>query len=144
MKKLPFLELAWIQAAVAMLGSLYFSDIAGYPPCHLCWYQRIAMYPLVAILAVGIWRKDKGVHLYALPLALIGLFISFYHNVLYIMAKYAPEGTIVCTTTGYSCTAKYIEWFGFITIPLLAFVAFAIIIALLTLHARQEKMAAKK
>lgn len=112
--------LAWATAFVSVLGSLYFSEILKYPPCILCWYQRIAIYPLVIIIAVGLIRRDSNLHWYVLPFSVIGLFISMYHNLL----NYGiiPKSLVPCTF-GISCTTKYIEWFGFITIPFLSFLA---------------------
>ncbi len=119
------LYIAFIQSIVAFLGSMYFSNILMYPPCVLCWYQRICMFPLVLILAAGIILKEKNIHAYVLPLALIGWTISLYHNLLYY--KFIPDTLAPCTT-GVSCTTKFIEYFGFVTIPLLAFIAFTVII----------------
>ena len=76
------LYLAFLQALIATLGSLFFSEILKFPPCVLCWYQRIAMYPLVLILAMGILKKDKNLPLYVLPLSIIGMLIGVYHNLL--------------------------------------------------------------
>ncbi len=109
---------------ISTLGSLYFSEILHFPPCVLCWYQRIAMYPLVPILALGIYFKDKKLPYYVLPLSISGLLIAIYHNLLYY--KILPESAAPCIM-GVSCTTKYIEWFGFITIPFLSFIAFLII-----------------
>lgn len=122
------LTLAWWQSIVAMLGSLFFSEVMKWTPCVLCWYQRIAMYPLVAILGVGLYLKDKRVALYAAPLAVIGFVISTYHNLLYY--RIIPEAIKPCTL-GVSCTTKFFAWFGFVTIPLLSFTAFSIILLLL-------------
>lgn len=119
------LYIAFIQSIVAFLGSMYFSNILMYPPCVLCWYQRICMFPLVLILGAGIMLKEKNIHAYVLPLALIGWTISLYHNLLYY--KFIPDTLAPCTT-GVSCTTKFIEYFGFVTIPLLAFIAFTVII----------------
>lgn len=118
------LYIAWVQSLIALSGSLYFSEIMKLPPCVLCWYQRILMYPLVVIIAVGILRKDKGIYQYVLPLSITGLLISIYHNLLYY--KILPESIQPCTI-GISCTTKQIEWLGFITIPLMSLTAFAII-----------------
>jgi disulfide bond formation protein DsbB len=115
---------AWFQAAVATFGSLFFSEIMKLPPCVLCWYQRIAMYPLVLILATSILRKDGLARVYGLPLALIGLVIAVYHNLLYY--KVIPDSIKPCTS-GISCTAKQIEWLGFITIPFLSLLAFSVV-----------------
>ena len=115
---------SWTIALFALLGSLYFSEILRFPPCVLCWYQRIFMYPLLVILLVGIYRKDSRVDLYVLPLALLGLATAFYQNLLYygiISESFSP------CAIGVSCTAKYINWLGFITIPLLSFGSFVII-----------------
>src|SRR3989338_8671049 len=105
--KKNLLQLALLQVTLATIGSLIFSEILKFPPCILCWYQRIFMYPLVIILAVGIWKKDKNVHLYALPLSITGLIISIYHNLLYY--KILPESAAPCIL-GISCTTKFIEW----------------------------------
>ena len=115
---------AFIQATVATFGSLYFSDVMNLPPCVLCWYQRIAMYPLVFIFAVGIIRKSRDIVFFALPLSLTGLVIAIYHNLLYW--KILPESIAPCTA-GISCTTKFFEWFGFVTIPLMALMSFAVI-----------------
>jgi disulfide bond formation protein DsbB len=121
-------SLAWIVALVATVGSLFFSEVMELPPCVLCWYQRIAMYPLVLVIGVGIILRDSRVAVYALPLALVGLGISIYHNLLYYGV--IPESITPCTQ-GISCTTRQIEWLGFITIPLLALTAFTIITACL-------------
>lgn len=118
--------IAWVQALVATLGSLYFSEIRHFNPCVLCWYQRIFMYPLVFVLAVGILNKDKKVFKYVLPLSISGLLVAAYHNLLYY--KILPENLAPCVA-GISCTTKFIEWFGFVTIPFLSSCAFAVIVA---------------
>lgn len=116
--------LAWTQACVATFGSLYFSEVLLFPPCTLCWYQRILMYPLTIILAVGILRRDQGLHQYVLPLSGIGFAIALYHNLLYF--GIIPEGIQPCTV-GIPCTTVQIEWFGFVTIPLMSLTAFTVI-----------------
>ncbi len=130
-----FLYAAWTQSLIATVGSLYFSEIMRLPPCSLCWYQRIFMYPLVFILAVGIASSDRRVLWYALPMAITGWLVAVYHNLLYY--KIIPEGFTTCVS-GVSCTSKQIEWLGFITIPLLSLGAFTIILALLVASALQK------
>lgn len=130
--KLPYLT--WLVAIVAMLGSLYFSEVMKLPPCVLCWYQRIAMYPLVLIIPISIMAKDKNGPRYILPLASIGWVIAFYHVLLYY--HFIPESYAPCTA-GISCTIRLIEWFGFITIPLLSFTAFTLIIIGTLLYAKR-------
>ena len=129
-------QLALLQAVVAMSGSLFFSEIMKLPPCLLCWYQRICMYPLVAILAIGIWKKDKSLPFFVLPLSIIGTIIAVYHNLLYY--KIIPENLAPCTL-GISCTTRQIELFGFITIPLLSLLAFLLIDVLIFWHYRLQK-----
>lgn len=133
-------SLAFFQAFVAMGGSLYFSEILGFPPCILCWYQRITMYPLVLLLGLGGYLKDKMVVIYSLILTLIGSFISGYHVLLY--HKIIPEALKPCAA-GVSCTTKYIEWFGFITIPLLSFCAHILIIFCLMAWMKSKNMRLK-
>jgi disulfide bond formation protein DsbB len=124
---------AWSQALIGTMGSLYFSEIAHFPPCILCWYQRICLYPLVVILAVGILTHDRAAWRYALPLAVAGWIIAFYHNGLYY--KIIPENAAPCAL-GVSCTTQFIAYFGFLTIPLLSLLAFTSIIVLLLTYRR--------
>lgn len=121
-------QLAWVQALVATCGSLYFSEVMKLTPCVLCWYQRIAMYPLVIVLGVGLLLRERRIQFYALPLSLIGLAVAIYHNLLYF--DILPESIQACTA-GISCVTRQIEWFGFITIPLMSLVAFCVINAAL-------------
>lgn len=118
------LYIAWVQSLIAVIGSLYFSEIRFFPPCVLCWYQRIFMYPLVILIAVGIIRKDKGVYTYVLPLSILGMIIAFYHNLLYY--GLLPEVVAPCSI-GASCATRFVSYFGFITIPLLSLGAFSLI-----------------
>lgn len=124
-------KFATAAAVLATLGSLFFSEIAGYEPCKLCWFQRIFMYPLAIILPLALWKKDSNVKRYALPLALIGLPIAAYHYGLQIYAKFNPTFVDSCSITGVSCTTGSFT-FGFISIPLMAFVAFLIVTFCLT------------
>ena len=121
MRRSVLAYVAWIIALLATMGSLFFSEVMGLPPCVLCWYQRIAIYPLVLIIATGIVTRDGRMRAYALPLCLGGLVVSVYHNLLYY-------GVIPATLTpcseGASCTEKQIEWLGFVTIPLMGLAAF--------------------
>lgn len=118
------LYLAWTISLVATVGSLFFSEVMQLPPCVLCWYQRIAMYPLVFVIGAGIIMRDRQMKNYALPLSLGGLAIAIYHNLLYY--NLIPESITPCAA-GISCTSRQIEWFGLITIPLMALAAFGAI-----------------
>lgn len=125
-----WLYLAWVLALAGTVGSLFFSEVMLYPPCVLCWYQRIALYPLVLIIPVGILARDSGVVKYALSLCIVGLAIAVYHNLLYF--GFIPESITPCTE-GVPCNAKQVELLGFITIPLMALGGFAAIAACLFL-----------
>lgn len=115
------LRLSFLVALAGSLGSLYFSEVMKFPPCVLCWYQRAFMYPLVFVFGTGLWRNDKAVWTYALPLAFFGLVIAGYHNLLYY--GFISEGLVPCQKD-LSCTTRQLELFGFITIPLMAFAGF--------------------
>lgn len=118
------LFLAFAASLFALAGSLYFSEVLGYEPCELCWYQRILMYPLPVILGIAISRKDFGISLYTMILSTIGACISTYH----ILIQKVPFFTDHAVTCGrIPCTGQYINWLGFITIPVLALTAFIII-----------------
>ena len=130
------LLLAWIAAIIATLGSLYFSEVQHFIPCTLCWYQRIFMYPLAVILGIAVYRNDDGIYKYVLPLSIIGMIISGYHTVL---QKIPYLQQFEMCTTGVPCSKDYLNWLGFITIPLMAFIAFTIITICLVVLARSKK-----
>ncbi|XKF65269.1 disulfide bond formation protein B [Virgibacillus necropolis] len=119
------LYMAWLISVVATLGSLYFSEIRGFVPCELCWYQRILMYPLSLILGIATFQNDRSVKKYVLPIAVIGWSISLFH---YLEQKVPGFAAIKPCANGVPCSAEYINWLGFITIPFLAMVAFTLII----------------
>lgn len=118
-------SIIFAQSLVGMLGSLYFSEIMNIQPCILCWYQRIALYPIVLISAMAIWFSDTKAYRYILGLASIGGVIGVYHNLL--AYRIIPQTFERCRF-GVPCTEQYINWFGFITIPLLSLVAYVVII----------------
>lgn len=132
------LYLSFIFSLAATFGSLYFSEILGYPPCVLCWYQRICMYPLVLIFGAAIWTEDSQFSKYTLPLSFLGLGIAIYHNLLYY--GIIPDSITPCTQ-GISCTSKQVEYLGFITIPLLSLASFIglVILGFLNLKYRENK-----
>lgn len=127
------LYFSWIISIVATIGSLYFSEIEGYVPCDLCWYQRIFMYPLLIILGIGTYFKDISVKRYVYPIAIIGSCISLYH---YLHQKLPGLVEIKSCKYGVPCNLEYINEFGFITIPLLALTAFVTIIILLSISVK--------
>lgn len=119
---------AWLVATASTLGALFLGEVMGYAPCVLCWYQRIAMFPLVAVLAAGLFPFDPRVVRYALPLAVAGWLLAAFH--LALVAGWIPESIQPCQQ-GVPCSDVQIVWFGFVTIPLLSVIAFSIIAGLL-------------
>lgn len=126
------LGLAWIVALVATLGSLYLSEIAHFPPCTLCWLQRIAMYPLVVVLGIGALRSDHNVGWYALPLVGIGAAIAFYHAL--VQRVPSLQQATSCSAEA-PCNAMWVHEFGIVTIPVMALGAFLVIGVLLAMGA---------
>lgn len=118
------LYVALLAAWIAMLGSLYFSEVAHYVPCVLCWYQRILMYPLTIVLAIGLLRRDENLPWLVLPFSVLGIGVSTYHVLLEKTDWFSSAATC---QVGVPCTVLWINWFGFITIPFLALIAFLII-----------------
>jgi len=118
------LYFAWIVAIVATGGSLYFSEIMGFVPCDLCWYQRIFMYPLVILLGLASYRNDRNLIAYVMPLSIIGGLISLYH---YGKQKIPALDAVMPCKSGIPCNQDHLDWLGFITIPFLALIAFILI-----------------
>lgn len=132
------LWIAWVIALVATLGSLYFSEIAHFEPCRLCWFQRVCMYPLaVLLLGVALRRDLRNGIFYALPFPVVGAAVGIYHE--YI--TYHPEAETEGCRQGVSCTVRWIDKFGYITIPTLALTAFAAVFVLLLLARSRRKPA---
>ena len=128
---------AWLVAAIATLGALFMSEIMGFAPCVLCWWQRIFMFPLVLVLALGLFPFDPKVLRYALPLATMGLLVAGFHVLLTM--GIIPETLAPCRD-GIPCKTLQIEWFGFVTIPLLSFFAFLVLnLLLVTAYLKTSK-----
>ena len=121
----------WIAGGVAIAataGSLYLSDIVNLIPCKLCWFQRIAMYPLAVILPIAAFRRDAGIRIYATVLAVAGAAVAVWHRTLQV---FPGLDTGACSAVGPPCSTPYIKEFGFVTIPYMALSAFALILVLL-------------
>ena len=133
-----FAYAAWFIALTATLGSLFLGEVMKLPPCSLCWYQRICLYPLTLVIAVGIVLRDRKLVHYALPLVLAGLGIAVFHNLLYYGVI---DETLSPCTAGVPCSSRQIDWLGFIGIPLMSLAAFvAILLALLGHHRAQRRV----
>jgi disulfide bond formation protein DsbB len=118
----------WLVACASTLGALFFSEVMQLPPCALCWYQRIFIFPLVLLLPMGLFPFDPRVVRYALPLVAVGGVVSLFQ--LLLVWGVIPESIQPCRQ-GVSCKDVQIEWLGFVSIPLLSFVAFVVMGALL-------------
>jgi disulfide bond formation protein DsbB len=134
-----WIYLAWLVSIAATVGSLYFSEIRMFVPCTLCWWQRIFMYPLVIVLGIATFRQDGQVWRTALPLSVIGLATATYHYLLQKVPAIAPPASCAL---GVPCNVQYINWFGFVTIPFLALVAFALITVAMVALGRGDRSAA--
>jgi disulfide bond formation protein DsbB len=122
---------AFVVAAIATGGSLFFSQIAGFPPCELCWFQRICMYPLSILLLLMAWQGDNRAARYLFPLPIVGACVSIYH--LLIENKVIKEPTQCLASAPGGCGTKWINELGYITIPTLALTAFLLLIGFLVL-----------
>ncbi|HEU0081091.1 MAG TPA: disulfide oxidoreductase [Candidatus Paceibacterota bacterium] len=117
------LLLGFVVSLLATAGSLIYSDVIGFAPCKLCWFQRIFMYPQVVLMGIALWRKDLSMRLYGLVLSAIGAAIALYH---YLGQN--GVASLPCSAVGYSvsCAEKYVMEFGYITIPVMALSAFVL------------------
>ena len=116
------LWIVFVVASVATAGSLFFSEVAGFFPCELCWYQRICMYPLTIIVLVAALANDHRVARYLLPLPIVGAAVSAYHLLVENQIVGQSRGCFLSAPGG--CATKWIEEFGYVTIPTLALSAF--------------------
>ena len=119
---------SFLVAFTSTAGSLFYSDIAGFDPCKLCWFQRIFMYPMVLLLGMALWKKDKKIMDYCLGLSILGAPIAAYHYLLQLDVVPA----LPCSAVGYSaaCSQTFVLTFGYITIPMMALTGFVMIIIL--------------
>ncbi|MFD2924330.1 disulfide oxidoreductase [Halobacillus naozhouensis] len=130
------LFIAWAQALVAALGSLFYSEILGYTPCELCWYQRILMYPLVIVYGAALIKKKVEMAIAGLILSGIGMAVSIYHYLIQKVPAFQSAGDSCGLVP---CNAEYVNYLGFITIPFLAGTAFIIIFVSHVMIIRSER-----
>lgn len=125
----------------ALFGSLFFSEVMKFPPCDLCWYQRILLYPVALIVMAGLFWESKEINRYVTPFAWLGLAVAIYHNLVY----YKIIQIIVPCSETAPCTAQQLNYLGFITIPLLSLVAFIfLVISNLIVHFLERKVSHEK
>ena len=131
-----YLLAAWLIAITATLGSLYSSEILNLPICHLCWYQRICIYPLSLILVIGAFRNDAAAVLYALPMTALGFIFALYQYLQQMIPGFAP---IEVCGNGPHCDTIHVNLLGFITLPFLSMLAAALIAAILIMALISKK-----
>lgn len=108
--------LAFVVSLAAIGGSLFYSEIVGFEPCVLCWWQRVFLYPLVIIFSMALWKKDYAAFFYATPFALFAALIAAYHSYVYL----GGTSLLPCTALGGACSKVYVLAFGYITIPFMS------------------------
>lgn len=105
--------IGFLVALSAIGGSLFYSELVGFPPCVLCWWQRVFLYPQVLLFAVALWKRDRGVFAYSTALATFAGILALYHSYVY----WGGESLLPCTALGGACSKIYVMEFGYITIP---------------------------
>ncbi len=132
------MHVTFFAALLATLGSLIYSDVIGYEPCKLCWYQRIFMYPLVIVFGIALWKKHAWIKPYGVVMASFGALIAGFHYLGQI--GWNPLG-LECLAIGYSasCSKNFVLEFGFITIPMMALAAFLLIALSLAYSIKKDK-----
>ncbi len=136
-----WLYAAWLIALIATLGALFIGEVLGQTPCVLCWYQRIAMFPLAWILGVACLTNDLRIGRYALPLALAGGAIALWHSLLY--AGIVEEALVPCQQNGPSCTDSAMLTVADLPIPylsLISFVAITLLLVIFHFHNKSSKV----
>jgi disulfide bond formation protein DsbB len=132
------LWLAFVVSATATAGSLFFSQVAHFVPCELCWFQRICMYPLALLTLLAALANDYRVARYLLPLPVIGAGFSSYHLLVENGVVHESQGCRISAPGG--CSIKWIDEFGYVTIPTLALTGFALVFAFLLLAAFEARL----
>ena len=124
------LYMAWLVALIATIGSLYLSEVMLFEPCRLCWFQRIFMYPLAIMLGIACFRNDRTIIRYSLALSIPGGLIALYQ---YLLQQVPAVQKLTPCKVGVPCHLDYLDWYGWITIPLLALIALLLITIILWL-----------
>ncbi len=124
-----FLPISFLLALFASIFPLVYSEIIHFPPCVLCWWQRVFMFPLVLMFGVALWDKDRRVIRYVLPLLCAGFLVSVYQNFFYYFGE---KSNVPCDASGVSCYQHLVSVFGgYISIPMLALTVFFVLLTLL-------------
>jgi len=118
--------LAFLISLVAIVGSLFYSEVIGYEPCVLCWWQRVFLYPLVIIFGMALWKKLSSAFLYSIPFIILGGIIAVYQSYISL----GGNSILPCTAVGSACAKVYVMSFGYITIPFMSLTIVAYLILL--------------
>jgi disulfide bond formation protein DsbB len=130
------LELIFFSSMSALVGSLLYSNVAGFPPCELCWIQRIFMYPQALLSFMAMIWKDKRMVTYLFPMSVLGGIVAFYHS----LTNWGFEGTLLgCTSVGGECSRVYVLEYGYITIPFMALTTFAYLLLISVIYFKSTK-----
>lgn len=132
------LSLLFVTSLGALVGSLAYSNIVGFPPCELCWIQRIFIYPQALISFIAIVKKDKSVVDYLFPMSILGALVAFYHSLVHWGLN---PGGLGCVAVGGECAKIYVSEYGYITIPFMSLTSFIYLLALISIYylAKKEK-----
>ncbi len=122
------LKIVFWSALVASVGSLIYSNIIGFPPCELCWWQRVLLFPQVLIAGIALVKKDKSIIQYILPMSALGAIIALYQS--FIHWGFVSASILNCTAIGGECAKIYVNEFGYITIPFMSLSIFVYLIVL--------------
>ncbi|MDO8424629.1 MAG: disulfide bond formation protein B [bacterium] len=128
---------SFIVALLAVLGSLFYSEVAKFEPCKLCWIQRIFIYPQAVLLGIALCIKDRNAGIYSIALSAVGGFFALYHYLL----QFGLVPTFSCSIaeSAVSCSQRYVTGFGYITFPLMSLTAFSLIIVFMVVQKRYNK-----
>ena len=126
----------WVIAMLSTFGSLFFSLVLEYPPCDLCWYQRIFIYPWCMIMLIAMLKKDYSIGIYVFFTSILGAVVALYHSIM----SWFPNVKMSTGCGIIPCDTAIINWFGFITLPFLSFVSFVIILICSFLMMRIKKV----
>ncbi len=122
--------LGFLISLASLCGSLFYSELVGYVPCVLCWWQRVFLYPQTILFGVALWQKRKDVFSYSLPLVLLSTIVSLYHEYVYM----GGHSILPCTALGGACSKIYVLEFGYITIPMMSLTAALFLLLLAWIH----------
>ncbi len=129
------LVIGFLITLAALISSLIYSNVIGYPPCLLCWYTRIVLYPQVILFGIALWKKDFKITDYSIGLTILALIISVTH----VISESIGVSVLPCEASGPSCLIKYVHEYGFITIPVMGLVSVVILLLLLLLANKASK-----